>query len=218
MEENSKVIIELDNIYRQRLLSLAKRMIGNVETAEEVVQDAFHIIHNKHSDFRGDSDIYTWMYRITCNLCLKAKSSLSKERIELADVEMKYFNSTSDFTGQKILSDLKNNPESNYIYKELIETVKRECHFVLLGLLTKEQRIVYLMRTHEKMKFKEIGEILEISENATKSRMNRALSIIENDLKTRCSLCDSTNLCKCDGCAAYIIYTNPAILTKMREK
>jgi RNA polymerase sigma-70 factor, ECF subfamily len=218
MEVNSKVINELDNKYRQRLFFLARRMIGNAETAEEVVQDAFHIINNKHSDFRGDSDIYTWMYRITCNLCLKAKSSLSKERIDFADSEMKYFNSESDFTGQKDLSEIKNNPELNYIYKELIYSVKQECHFVLLGLLTKEQRIVYLMRTHEKMKFKEIGDILEIGENAAKSRMNRALSIIENDLKTRCSLCNSTNNCNCDECAAYIIYKNPAILKKMREK
>ncbi|HDN59287.1 MAG TPA: sigma-70 family RNA polymerase sigma factor, partial [Candidatus Marinimicrobia bacterium] len=57
MEVNSKVIHELDNKYRQRLLFLARRMIGNAETAEEVVQDAFHIINNKLSDFRGDSDI-----------------------------------------------------------------------------------------------------------------------------------------------------------------
>ena len=218
MEVNPKVINELNNTYRQRLLFLARRMIGNAETAEEVVQDAFHIINNKLSDFRGDSHIYTWMYRITCNLCLKAKSSLSKERIELADAEMKGFSSKPNFTGHKELSELKNNPELNFLFKELIESVKRECHFVLLGLLTKEQRLVYLMRTHEKMKFKEIGEILEIGENAAKSRMNRALLIIENDLKTRCSLCDSTNHCNCDDCAAYIIYKNPAILKKMREK
>ena len=218
MHIDSTVIKELDEKYRQRLFTLARRMLGDVETAEEVVQDSFHIIFTKISDFRGDSDVYTWIYRITCNLCLKAKSTLSRQRIEISDAEISRFKSESNFTGPNELSELKNNPESNYIYKELIETVKRECHFVLLGLLTKEQRIVYLMRTHEKMKFKEIGEILEIGENAAKSRMNRALSIIENDLKTRCSLCESTNHCNCDDCVAYIIYKNPAILKKIREK
>jgi len=218
MEVNSKVITDLYKTYQQRLFFLAKRMTGNVETAEEVVQDAFHIIHNKLSDFRGDSDIYTWMYRITCNLCLKAKSSLNKERIKFADIEIRDFNSQNKFAGKEELSKLKNNPELKFLYRELIENVKRECHFVLLGLLTKEQRLVYLMRTHEKMKFREIGEILEIGENAAKSRMKRAIVILENDLRIRCSLCSSTNFCNCDDCAAYIIYKNPEILNKMREK
>ncbi len=211
-----ETIDELQDKYGSRLLALSKRMVGNGETAEEIVQDTFLIIHKKLSGFRGDSEIYTWMYRITSNLCLKARNSLNKERILVADAEMKEFEASKEFSNQRELSNLRNSPELSYLYNELIDSVKKECHFVLLGLLTKEQRIVYLMRTHEKMKFREIGEILEIGENAAKSRMNRAVAIIENDLKTRCSLCNSDNHCNCDTCARYIIYKNPEILKKIR--
>ncbi len=218
MELDSLKIVELNGKYRYRLIALSKRMLGDEDTAEEVVQDALLIVYKKFSDFRGDSDIYTWMYRITVNLCLKAKSSLNKQRIRIADAEMENFDATADFLGQQELSTWKNNPELNYLYNELLESVKRECHFVLLGLLTKEQRIVYLMRTHEKMSFKEIGRILEIGENAAKSRMSRAASIIEKDLRSRCSLCNSRGYCSCDTCASYIIYKHPEILKKIREK
>lgn len=131
---------------------------------------------------------------------------MNRQRIRIADAEMENFDATGDFPGQQELSTWKNNPELNYLYKELLESVK------------KEQRIVYLMRTHENMSFKEIGEILEIGENAAKSRMRRAVSIIEKDLLTRCSLCNSRGYCSCDICASYIIYKHPEILKKIREK
>ena len=47
----------------------------------------FFIVNKKIDDFRGDSDLYTWIYRITANLCLKAKSKLNKERIYKADIK-----------------------------------------------------------------------------------------------------------------------------------
>lgn len=214
----AKLLSDLDQKYRGRLFSLAKRMLGDHETAEEVVQDAFLIVSNKYKDFRGESEVFTWMYRITSNLCLKAKSALSRRRIETSYAEIQELKSDYAFTGQKDLEALRDNPETKYLYNELINDVKRECHFMLLGLLTKEQRLVFLMRSQDKLKFQEIAEILQISENAAKARMNRALTIIAEDQKQRCSLCDSNNSCKCEDCAAYIIYKNPDILKKMKEK
>ena len=66
------------------------------------------------------------------------------------------------------------------------------------------------------MSFNEIGQILDISENAAKSRFNRAVYIIESDLHTRCGLCNEKNLCNCDECARYLVYKNPEILEKIR--
>jgi len=217
MKTRNQDFDELVKTYRPRLYGLARRMIGDDETAEEIVQDAFLIVHRKLQDFRGDSSLYTWMYRITANLCLKAKSKLTRERIRLADAEMESLVISDTDTGQMELSSLRTLPENALLYKELITHIKTECHFYLLGVLTEGQRMVYLLRTQEKLAFKQIGEVLDIGENAAKARMKRAVTLIEEELRTRCSLCNAGGHCSCDDCARYIVYKHPEVLQKIRN-
>jgi RNA polymerase sigma-70 factor (ECF subfamily) len=203
--------------HRDRLDKLARRMTGDADLAEEVVQETFIVVQRRIEGFRGEADIFTWLYRIAANLALKAKTSLTRERIRIADAEMEKIDSKSGLGTSPELAALMDDPQSRLIYDELIENVKRECHYTLLGLLTGEQRIVYLMRTHEGMSFAQIGKILEIGENAAKSRMRRAVSLIEQELRRRCSLCSDKGFCSCDDCAHYIIHKNPEILERMRH-
>ncbi len=195
-------------------------MIGDESIAEEVIQDAFLIAHRKIHDFRGDSAVYTWLYRIVANLCLKRKSTLNRQRVQEAFVDMEYYldHPSQRTQGQMEIDGWKNNPEREHLHEELIKSIRSECHFFLTGLLSDSQRLVFLLRRHENLSFSEIGDILEITENAAKSRFSRAKDIIERDLRTRCSMCNANNTCTCDECARYVVNKNPGILEKIRNK
>jgi RNA polymerase sigma factor (sigma-70 family) len=57
--------------YTPTALSQAMRILGNREEAEEAVQDAFLRVHNAAEDWRGESSLSTWLYRIVYNECLR---------------------------------------------------------------------------------------------------------------------------------------------------
>lgn len=198
--------------YNERLFILAVRMVGDEMIAEEILQDAYMIIQSKISDFRGDSTVYTWIYKIVSNLCLKAKSTLSRERILRSQAEMDEMMLNGTLLKNGKISQWKNSPEDNMLYQALIAKVRTKCHLILLGLLTKEQRITFILRSHFELSFADIGEVLGIKENAAKSRMNRAVKIIAQDLHSRCSIHNLQGCCDCENCATYIAYKYPEIL------
>lgn len=61
---------ELVRRYADRVYTQAYRMLGNREDAEEAVQDIFLKVHRGIVDFRGDSQLTTWLWRITANVCI----------------------------------------------------------------------------------------------------------------------------------------------------
>lgn len=198
--------------HRQRLLDLAHRMVGDAGVAEDIVQDAFLIVHQKIHEFRGEADVFTWVYRITANLCLKAGSALNRERSRQSEKDPACLPDTGLPEDTDQIRDWKNNPEKHLLYRELLMDVRKECHYLLLGLLTKEQRIVFLLRARLGLGFSRIGEILRITENAAKSRMNRAIRTIEDDVRKRCSLHNPDAKCRCEDWVMYSVYRNPAML------
>jgi len=66
-------------LYQDRVYNQAYRMLGNAEDAEETAQDIFLKIYNSLDDFRGDSKMTTWIYRITSNECI---SRLRKKQLD----------------------------------------------------------------------------------------------------------------------------------------
>jgi RNA polymerase sigma-70 factor (ECF subfamily) len=212
MDGSSYKVEEIARQHRQRLLHLAHRMVGDADTAEDIVQDALLIVHKKIHEFRGEADVFTWVYRITANLCLKARSALDTERPRQSEEDPVRLSDTAVIGDTDEIRDLKNNPEKNLLYRELLMDIRKECHYLLLRLLTKEQRIVFLLRVRLGLGFARIGEILEISENAAKSRMNRAIRMIEEDVRKRCSLHSPNAKCRCDDWVMRTVYRNPALL------
>lgn len=71
--------------YQDRVYNQAFRMLGNREDAEEATQDIFLSIHKSLGDFRGDSKVSTWIYRITSNVCISRLRKKQLETISLDD-------------------------------------------------------------------------------------------------------------------------------------
>ena len=70
--------------YQDRVYNQAYRMLGNREDAEEAAQDVFLKVYRSLDDFRGDSKLSTWIYRITANECI---SRLRKKQLDIASMD-----------------------------------------------------------------------------------------------------------------------------------
>ncbi len=70
--------------YQDRVYNQAYRMLGNREDAEEATQDIFLSINKALGDFRGDSKMSTWIYRIVSNVCI---SRLRKKQLEVISLD-----------------------------------------------------------------------------------------------------------------------------------
>ena len=70
--------------YQDRVYNQAFRMLGNHEDAEEATQDIFMNVHRSLEEFRGDSKMSTWIYRITSNVCI---SKLRKKQLAMSSMD-----------------------------------------------------------------------------------------------------------------------------------
>ncbi len=70
--------------YQDRVYNQAYRMLGNQEDAEEATQDIFLNIYRSMDEFRGESKITTWIYRITSNVCI---SRLRKKQLDMTSLD-----------------------------------------------------------------------------------------------------------------------------------
>lgn len=85
---NEQAFNELVHRHRKEVYYLALGMVGNHDDAEDLAQEAFVRAYHSLPKFRGESSVYTWLYRITVNLCLnhlrtrRIRSFVGLEKIE----------------------------------------------------------------------------------------------------------------------------------------
>ena len=149
--------------YQEKLYWHIRRMVVEHEDANDVLQNVFIRVWNGLQNFREDSQLYTWLYRIGTNECLtfleqkKRKSTVSID----GDVE----------TG-------------------LSNTIKADKHFdpnklewklqLAMQQLPEKQRIVFNLRYYDEMPYEEMSKVLETSEGALKASYHHAVKKIED--------------------------------------
>lgn len=133
-------------------------MVKNKEEAEELTQDIFYKIYNGLSDFRGDSELKTWIFRITVNTCI---TKLNSKRFK------EYRNNTKKITND--ISDFSANTEKKFLDDENNSLLE-----IALNILPADYRQVILLFYFEEFSYKEIGEILEISIGTVCTKLFRA--------------------------------------------
>lgn len=87
-EQASNKYTDIVNLYSERVFNLAARMLGNREDAEEATQDVFMRVLNSLKDFRGDSSLSTWIWRITTNVCITRRKKKNIDAISLDNSEI----------------------------------------------------------------------------------------------------------------------------------
>jgi len=151
--------------YQKQIYWHVRRLVIDADDADDVSQETFIKVWKALPEFREQSQLYTWIYRIATN---EALSFLRKKR-------NKYFFPIVDV--EKELSEkIKND---NYFFKG--DEIERKLNLALLQLPEK-QRIVFNMRYYDAMKYEEISQVLGTSVGALKASYHLAAKKIEKIL------------------------------------
>ncbi|HLF14416.1 MAG TPA: RNA polymerase sigma factor [Bacteroidota bacterium] len=165
---NEKAFNQLVARHQERIYWVARRILGSHEDADDVVQEVFLRVFRKLHTFRGNSEFFTWLYRIAVNLSLNAS-----KRKKVAD----FFHIDALHERQPADGD---NPETLLMRREEQSLLDRA-----VVLLPEKQKAVFTMRYHEGMKFERIASILGRSVGGVKSNYFHAVRKIDRFLKER---------------------------------
>ena len=136
-------------------------MLGNRQDAEEAVQDIFLKAHRGMADFRGESDIRTWLYRITANTCLTRLRNRKNRQIIAAAEGSETHNQQEAIAGD--------NPEDRFIERDMNEFVIRA-----LEQISAEEKEIMLLYHVDQLKYGEIANVLGLPLGTVCARIYRA--------------------------------------------
>jgi RNA polymerase sigma-70 factor, ECF subfamily len=163
--------------YGRRLHAIGYRILGDVQDAEDVVQETLLKVFESIHTFRSDASLYTWLYRIATNFAL---TRLRKERRhETLPIEpyLPQYNH-----GQHVgeIEDWSHLPDEEASAAELSRFFQ-QC----LGELPEDYRVAYILKDIEKFSEEEVAEILNVTKAAMKNRVHRARVVIRQRIQER---------------------------------
>lgn len=142
--------------YRNNMLNLSYRMVGNLEDAKEVCQEAILKIFKHMNGFKRDKSFKNWMYKIVVN----ASNDFLRKKRRHEDI----------FAMKKVLADnLSTSPETEFINKEVREKIA-----YCLEDLSPKERAVFLLRDGEGLSVKEAASVLDASSMSVRTHLSRA--------------------------------------------
>ena len=151
--------------YQEKLYWHVRRMVVDHDDANDVLQNVFIRVWNGLENFREDSQLYTWLYRIATNECLTfLEQQKKRSAVSLSDVESGLSN--------KIKADTNFDP--NRLEWKLQLAIQQ---------LPEKQRIVFHLRYYDEMPYEKMSRVLETSEGALKASYHHAVKKIENYIK-----------------------------------
>ncbi len=160
-----KEFIEFVKTYQERLYLVIYRMVQDVSTAQDLLQDTLLAGYNKIEQFQGKSGLYTYFYRIAVN---KAISHLRMSRWR-------------HWTPLELIENWLPHGEADslemMIEDEDIQQVKKA-----MQKLPPRQKAIFVSRVYEGLSFKEIAGILKISESAARSNFFQAVQRIKREV------------------------------------
>ena len=173
--------VAFDRLYRDhvdRIYRFAQRLCGQVEDAQDLVQDTFLNAYRGLEGFRGDAQVSTWLYRIAARACLRLRRKRKGEPARELSLDEFIPTSEGEFRLQVPTDGLT--PEEALENKEL----KRALHQAIQKLPNK-YRVVLVLRDMEGLTAKEVGTIMGLNERAVKSRLHRARLFVRRELSAR---------------------------------
>lgn len=154
---------KLVGLWFKRIYNFSLKYFGEHDLAMEVSQQTFIVAYNKISKLRDADSFKYWIYKIALNHC-REEDRKQKRR--------KWYSIFVNDETKNFESDL-GHPESEYYQKE-----REEMLGDYLRRLPEEQKTVIIMKEYDNMKFREISETLNVSENTVKSRLYYGLKAL----------------------------------------
>ena len=151
--------------YQEKLYWHVRRMVIEHEDANDVLQNVFIKVWNGLENFREDSQLYTWFYRIATNESLTfLEQQKKKSAVRLNDVENGLAN--------KVVAD--QNFDANRLEWKLQLAIQQ---------LPEKQKIVFNLRYYDEMPYEEMSRVLDTSEGALKASYHHAVKKVEEFIK-----------------------------------
>lgn len=159
-----KAFSELLDIYQERLYWHIRKLVVTHDNANDVLQNTFIRIYRGIQNFNAQSALLTWMYRIAYN-----------ESMRFLNKNKKNVTNSLDDVNKKYLEDLT---QDMYFDGDDLKIKLHE----IINDLSEKQKIVFQMKYFDDLSFREISEILDVSENTLKSSYYSAVKIIEEKI------------------------------------
>lgn len=161
------VIEDLMLDYGTELTSLAFSYVKDVAQAKDIVQNVFILCYQHLHQFKGDSSIKTWLYRITINQCKDYLKSSYFRRM---------------FSFEKMEKEIRSegNPEADLLSKDRKSQVEK----IVLSLRPKYKEVIFLYY-YKDFSIDEIASILKIPANTVKTRLKRGRGYLKKLMEER---------------------------------
>ena len=147
--------------YQQRLYFHIRRMVNSHEDTNDVLQNVFLKVFKGIHNFKSESQLYTWLYRIATNETITFLNK-QKKRYSIS------INDEQNIHAQNLVAEPA--IEANIIQRKLKEAIER---------LPKKQRLVFNMRYYDEMTYQQISDVLETSVGGLKASYHHAVKKIE---------------------------------------
>jgi RNA polymerase sigma-70 factor, ECF subfamily len=163
------------NKYRKPIVHFMFRMVHNQAVAEELAQEVFLRVYRSRETYRAEARFSTWLYRIATNLGVNHARDTRHERTAATI----YLDAVDAETGTTPdVADDTPSAETDLLQKERMNAIRQH-----VMALPERQKTAVLMHKYEGMDYKQIGEVLKLSESATKSLLFRAYQTLREKLK-----------------------------------
>lgn len=160
-ESRETAFNDLVSMYKERVYYHIRRMVISHEDADDLVQETFIKVWQKLDSFHGNSQLFTWIYRIATNECL---NFLKRKKMRAT---------TSMETLPYLQEKLESSPYINGTELQI------ELQKAILTLPEK-QRMVFNMKYFDELKYREMSEVLDTSIGALKASYHHAVKKIED--------------------------------------
>jgi RNA polymerase sigma-70 factor (ECF subfamily) len=161
--------------YRDRVYNVCYRITGNATDALDASQETFGILYRKVGEFRFDSRLSSWIYRIAVNASIDLKRRQSSRR--LASLDLARDSHEPDGSRFDIRDDKVEMPSAAASRHELEAEIQRA-----ISRLSPKLRGITVLRYVENLSYEEISEALRISIGTVKSRLARAHDALDREL------------------------------------
>jgi RNA polymerase sigma-70 factor (ECF subfamily) len=161
--------------YRRPLVSFMYRMAHNAASAEDLAQEVFLRVYRSRETYEASAKFTTWLYRIASNLAVNHARDTRYERPEVT-VSL---DQADDDTGTALqLPDGALTAEQALVRRERLLAIRSK-----VEALPERQRLAVVMHKYQQMDYKQIADVLKLSESATKSLLFRAYETLREQLK-----------------------------------
>ena len=163
--------------YQRKVYAVALGMLKDKDEAMDVSQEAFVKVYKYLEHFKGDSSFYTWLYRITTNICidvLRKKGGTHGETVEFDEtVKMDLSEANIGALGSR----LGTNPQKSALRRELGEKIQ-----AALQEVPEKHRAILLLREVEGLSYEDLSRTLEIPKGTVMSRLFHARAKVQKIL------------------------------------